>query len=336
VKHHRFVATPDDGTKSSADQDSIGWCAARPATTFRPMSAFNYQHLHYFWVVAREGSIAKATRVLDLTQPTISVQIHALERQLGEKLFARRGRNLALTDVGQIVFRFADEIFTLGRELSDTLDGRPSGRPLRFAVGISDSLPKLTTYRLLEPALQLRTPSLRVVLRTDKVERLLGDLSIHALDLVLSDTPISPTLKIRAFSHLLGDSGVTIFGSEALAKKYKRGFPKSLDGAPFLMHGESSAMRRSLEQWCATHQVRPETVAEIEDIAILQVFGQQGLGLFAAPTVVEPFLRRQYDVHVVGRLDAVRERFYAISADRKFKHPGIVAISDAARHKLFG
>lgn len=298
------------------------------------MPAINYQHLQYFWVVAREGSIAKATKVLGLTQPTISVQIHALERALGEQLFARRGRNLVLTDVGQTVHRYAEEIFALGKELSDALDGRPSGRPLRFAVGVSDSLPKLTAFKLLQPALTLAAPALHVIVRTDKVERLLGDLSIHALDLVLSDTPIAPTLKLRAFSHLLGESGVTIFGTEALARKHRRGFPKSLDGAPFLLHGETSALRRSFEQWCTTQGIRPVAVAEIEDVAILQVFGQEGLGLFAAPTVAEPFLRRQYGVHVVGRLPQVKERFFAISADRKYQHPGIVAISDAARETL--
>ena len=298
------------------------------------MPAINYQHLQYFWVVAREGSIARATKVLELTQPTISVQIHALERALGEQLFARRGRNLVLTDVGQTVYRYADEIFSLGKELSDALEGRPSDRPLRFAVGVSDSLPKLTAFRLLEPALTLRAPALHVIIRTDKVDRLLAELSIHALDLVLSDTPVAPTLKLRAFSHPLGESTVTVFGTEALARKYRRGFPRSLDGAPFLLHGEGSALRRSFEQWCAAQGIRPASVAEIDDVAILQVFGQEGLGLFAAPTVVEAFLRRQYGVHVVGRLPQVKERFFAISGDRKYQHPGIVAISDAARDTL--
>lgn len=298
------------------------------------MAALNFQHLHYFWVVAREGSIARATRVLGLTQPTISVQLRALERTLGEQLFARRGRNLVLTDVGQMVYRYAEEIFALGRELSDALEGRPSDRPVRFNVGVSDSLPKLTAYRLLEPALTRQSPALHVTIRTDKVDRLLGELSTRALDLVLSDTPVAPTLKLRAFTHPLGESGVTIFGNAALAKQHRRGFPQSLDGAPFLLHGESSALRRSFEQWCTAHHVRPVAVAEIEDVAILQVFGQQGLGLFAAPTVAEAFLRRQYQVHVVGRLPQVKERFYAISADRKYQHPGIVAIADAARDTL--
>lgn len=298
------------------------------------MPSINYQHLHYFWVVAREGSIARATKVLGLTQPTISVQVHALERALGEQLFARRGRNLVLTDVGQTVFRFADEIFALGRELSDALDGRPSSRPVRFAVGVSDTLPKLTAYRLLAPALALRQPALHVIIRSDKVERLLADLTIHALDLVLADTPVSPTLKLRAYSHPLGDSGVSVFGAPALARTHRRRFPASLDGAPFLFHGEGSALRRSFERWCQSEGIRPQAVAEIDDVAILQVFGQQGLGLFAAPTVVESFLQRQYGVQVVGRLPEVRERFYAISADRKYQHPGIVAISEAARTTL--
>lgn len=274
--------------------------------------------------------------MLGLTQPTISVQLKALERELGEQLFARRGRNLVLTDQGQVTFRYADEIFGLGRELVTTLAGQPTGRPVRFAVGISDALPKLTAWKLLEPAFAPGGPPLRVTCRTDKVDRLLGELAIHQLDLVLADVPVPPTLRLRAFNHLLGECGVTIFGTAPLARKHRRRFPQSLDGAPFLLHGETSALRRSLEQWFAARGVRPQVVAEVEDVAILQVFGQEGLGLFAAPTVAEASVKASYHVEVVGRLDDVRERFYAISADRKLKHPAVVAISDAARDHLFG
>jgi len=294
----------------------------------------NFHHLHYFWTVAREGSIARATKVLGVAQPTISGQIRELERAIGEKLFERRGRNLVLTGTGHVVARYAEEIFSLGRELLESVHGHPTGGPLRFTVGVSDSLPKLTTWRILQPALALRQPC-RMVLRIDKTERLLSELAVHALDLVIADQPVPPVLRVRAFNHLLGECGVTIFGQPAEAQKLRRGFPGSLQGAPFVLQTENTALRRSLDQWFDAHGIRPAIVAEVEDVALLQVLGQHGMGLFAAPSVVEDEIRQQYGVHVVGRLDAVRERFYAITVERKLKHPAAVAIQEAARGKLF-
>ena len=299
------------------------------------MPSLNYQHLYYFWVVAREGSIAAATKKLFVAQPTISAQIHALERAMGEKLFARRGRNLVLTEMGHVALRYADEIFTLGNEFLETMRGRPTGSPQRFAVGISDALPKLTTVRLLQPALALGEP-FRLVFRIGKTETLLADLAIHALDLVLADAPVPPTVKIRAFNHPLGESAVSVFGTDQHAARYAPGFPHSLDGAPFLLQTENTALRRSLDQWFAAENVRPHIVAEVEDVALLQVLGQQGMGLFAAPSVVEDEVSRAYGVRVIGRLESVRERFYAISVERKLSHPAVVAISEAARTELFG
>lgn len=293
----------------------------------------NYHHLQYFWVVAREGSIARAARTLGVTQPTISGQLRALDRHLGERLLERRGRGLVLTEIGQVVLRYADEIFALGHELESTVRGRPTGRPLRFAVGISDALPKLTTYRLLRPALHV-APAPRLVLRIDKTDRLLADLAIHGLDMVLTDTPVSGPIRVRAFNHLLGESGVTIFAPATEAARIRRRFPRSLDGAPFLLQTENTALRRSLDEWLAGEGLRPEVVAEVEDIAILQVLGQAGLGCFAAPTVVEREIERQYGVKAVGRPDGVRERFYAVSVERKLKHPAVLAISKAARATL--
>jgi LysR family transcriptional activator of nhaA len=295
----------------------------------------NYHHLLYFYVVAREGSIARATRVLGLTQPTISGQLRTLERALGERLFERRGRNLVLTEPGHVIYRYAEEIFSLGDELMRTLQGQPSGGPLRFAVGVSDSLPKLTTYRLLAPALALAHP-MRLVLRIGKTDQLLADLSIHALDLVLADQPINPGVKVRAFNHLLGESSVTVFAPPAQAEKLRRNFPRSLHDVPFVLPTQGTALRRSLDLWFEQEGIHPVIAAEVEDVALLQVLGQEGVGLFAAPTVVEDEIKKAYNVRPVGRLDEVKERFYAISIDRKLKHPAVLAISQAARTELFG
>jgi LysR family transcriptional activator of nhaA len=298
------------------------------------MRPLNYHHLHYFAVVAREGSIARATRILGLSQPTISGQLRLLERSLGEKLFERSGRNLVLTDMGHVVARYADEIVALGSELLDTVAGRPSAGPLRFVVGVSDALPKLTTWRLLTPALGL-SESMRLVLRVGKTEQLLSDLSVHTLDLVLADEAAGPGSRIRAFNHPLGECGVTVFGTERLRSRYRKGFPESLAGAPLLLPTTNTPLRRSLDSYFERTGVHPAIAAEVEDVALLQVLGGQGLGLFAAPSVVETEIRRQYGVQVVGRLTDVIERFYAISLDRKLKHPAVLAIAAAARDRLF-
>ncbi len=298
------------------------------------MAWLNYHHLLYFWTVAREGSITRAGDVLHLTQPAISAQLRTLERALGEKLFERRGRQLALTDTGRLVYRYAEEIFTIGRELQETLAGRPTGRPPRLIVGVVDSMPKLMIYRLLEHAVRGAEP-VRLVLREGTVERLLADLAIHGVDVVLSDAPVPPTVRIKAFSHLLGECGVTVFGTPTLFEAHRRRFPISLDGAPFLLPMEGTTLRRSLDDWFAGLDIRPNMVAEIEDSALLKVFGQAGVGLFAAPTAVEREVRRQYGVRVVGRVEAIRERFYAISAERRIRHPAVLAISTSARRDLF-
>ena len=294
----------------------------------------NYHHLQYFAVVAKEGSIARAARRLGVSQPTISAQLRELQRTLGEPLVERKGRGLVLTEMGQLAARYADEIFSLGTELFDTMRGRPATGPGRFTVGISDSLPKLTTFRLLQPALALPQAS-RLVLRIDKTERLLADLVTHGLDLVLADQPVPPSVKARAYNHLLGECGVTVFATPGVAPRYRRHFPRSLIHAPFVVPTENTALRRSLDQWFATTQIRPRIVAEVEDAAMLQVLGQQGMGLFAAPSVVESAIRQSYGVHVVGRIDAVRERFYAITVERKLKHPAAVAILETARSETF-
>jgi len=299
------------------------------------MEWLNYHHLLYFWVVACHGSVTRAAAELRLAQPTVSTQLRTLENMLGEKLFARTGRRLVLTDVGRLVFRYADEIFGLGRELLETVKGRPTGQPMRLTVGIADAVPKLIAYRLLRPALAVAEP-VRIICREDMPDRLLAELAVHGLDLVLSDTPIGPTTKVRAFNHLLGECGVTFFGTPALARTRRRGFPRSLGGAPVLLPTDNTALRRSLDDWFESEDVRPRVVSEFEDSALLMAFGQAGMGLFPAPSAIERQVRSQYGVVVVGRLDAVCERFYAISGERRLKHPAVVAISEAARQRVFG
>ncbi|MGE0864860.1 MAG: transcriptional activator NhaR [Vicinamibacterales bacterium] len=297
------------------------------------MEWLNYHHLLYFWTVARQGTIARASEELRLAQPTISGQIRALEHQLGEKLFQRAGRNLVLTEIGHVVYRYADDIFSIGRELMDTLKDRPTGRPVRFQVGVADEVTKIIAYRLLEPALRL-TPAVQIVCRDGAPERLLTELATHALDLVIADTPISPAIKVKAFSHPLGETTVTVFGTARLAAARRKNFPQSLDAAPFLLPTDGKTLRRTLDHWFDQQGIRPRIVAEVDDSALLTTFGQAGAGLFVAPTVIEKEVMRQYGVVPVGRLDAVRERYFAISVERRLKHPAVVAISEAANEML--
>jgi LysR family transcriptional activator of nhaA len=296
--------------------------------------SLNYRHLYYFWTVAREGSITRACKQLHVTQPAISTQLHKLEEQLGEPLFAKSGRGLALTDAGRMAFEYADEIFTLGRELTETIRGRPTGKPMRLTVGVTDAFPKLLAYRILAPALRM-DPPVHLVLHDDRPERLFADLSIKEVDLVLTDAPLPPTAPIRAYNHLLGECGVTFFAAPALAETYASGFPGSLQDAPMLLPAEGTTLRRSLGQWFGTVGVEPRTVAEVGDSALLKTFGQAGIGLFASPSAIEAEIRRQYGVGVVGRVEEIRERFYAISVERKLKHPAVVALSEVAREALF-
>lgn len=298
------------------------------------MAWLNYHHLLYFWTVAREGSITRACGVLNLTQPAISAQIRTLERSLGEKLFEKRGRNLALTETGTMVYRYADEIFALGRELQQTLAGHPSGLPARISVGVVDAIPKLLVYRLLAPALRA-SPPVRIVLREARLENLLADLALHKLDIIFSDTTVPHSMRVKAFSSLLGECGVTVFGTKALAKSRRLRFPASLDGAPFLLPTENTTLRRSLDAWFDRKGLKPSIVAEIEDSAVLKALGQAGIGLFVAPSAIEREVRRQYSVSVVGRIPEVQERIYAIAGDRKIRQPAVLAITGAARHNLF-
>lgn len=298
------------------------------------MDWLNYHHLLYFWTAARAGSIAAACAELRLAQPTISAQIHALERAFGVKLFQKSGRGLTLTEAGRAAYRYADDIFALGRELRESMAGRPVASVPRLTVGVADVLPKLVAYRLLWPALMV-PEAVRLECVEASPTQLLTRLSLNELDLVLSDAPIDPHVKVRAFNHLLGESPVVVFGTSSLAARHRRGFPQSLDGAPFVLPTRGTILRRSLDRWFEQQRVRPAIVGEFEDSALLKVFGQAGMGLFVAPSVVAEDVQERYDVKVVGRLPDVRESYYAISAERTLRHPAVAAITRAARDRLF-
>lgn len=294
------------------------------------MEWLNYHHLYYFWMSAREGSIAKASAKLCVSQPTISAQVRALEDGLGERLFERAGRRLELTEAGRLVVRYADEIFLLGKEMRDTLKGRPSSRLPALTVGISDVMPKMVAHRLLSPILQ-GGDGLRLVCREEKTEALFADLASQRLDALLTDAPLPPGAKVKAFSHLLGRCGIVCFGREPAASRYRKGFPASLDGAPLLLPTENTLLRRDLDRWFDALSVRPSVVGEFDDSALLKVFGQAGAGLFLAPAYVEKEIRAQYRVAVVGRTEDVTESFYLISPERRVKNPAVARLLETAR-----
>lgn len=298
------------------------------------MDWLNYHHLLYFWTVGKEGGISRAAEKLNLAQPTLSSQIKSLEKSLGVELLKRSGRTVALTEIGHVVFNYADEIFSLGQELKESIKGNaPTGR-LKLTIGVPDVLPKLVVYHLLKPALTL-PEGVQLVCYEGKSQDLLADLALHKIDVVLADSPLTPQIHVRAFNHLLGECGVSVFATRKLATQYKRNFPESLNGAPFLLPTQNTTLRRALETWFDSTGILPHVVHEFEDSAVLKVFGQEGEGLFVVPSAIEQEVKRQYSVSLVGRIEEVKERFYAISVERKLRHPAVVAISDAARNTLF-
>lgn len=299
------------------------------------MDRINYHHLMYFWLVAREGSLTAAAAKLRLSHPTLSGQIRTLEASLGEKLFERQGRRLVLTEMGRIVHGYAEEIFALGNEMLDTVRGQPTGRSLRLVVGIAEVVPKQVAKMILDPA-RRKPINARIVCREDKAERLLAELGAHSVDVVLSDRPLPAGGGLRAFNHLLGECGITIFARGPLARRHRADFPRSLHRAPMLMPTESTALRRALEQWFDAKGVRPRIEAEFDDLALMKAFGQDGRELFPAPSLIESAVKRQFGVEVVGRIHEVRERFYAISPERRIRNPAVIAICEKARSDLFG
>lgn len=295
----------------------------------------NLKHLRYFWSVASHGSIARASEVLYLTPQTISGQLRELEKQVGGKLFRRDGRQLVLTERGRMVFSYADEMFRLGLELQDVLAGRTPGSVITVKVGVAMVVPKLLAYRVLQPALQM-SEQVRLICHEAPLVDLLADMSVHKLDAVLADSPVSPALNIRAYNHPLGQSGITFFGVPERAEALRADFPASLDGMNMLMPSSGSNLRRSLENWFEQHAIEPVVVAEFEDRALMKAFGEGGAGVFTTPTAVEQDVLDKYGVAVIGRTEEINERFYVISPERRIKHPAVTAITESARTELFG
>lgn len=291
-------------------------------------TGLNFRHLYYFWVVAKEGSVTRAAERLDVAVQTISAQLSLLEQAIGKALLAPQGRRLVLTEAGRTALAYADQIFLLGEQMQDALAASDLDQTMRLTVGISDSLPKLIASRLLEAALRL-PQRVKLVCYEDNFESLLGDLSVHKLDVVLTDRPVPSGTNLRVFSHLLGESDITLFGVPALAKNFRATFPVSLNGAPLLLPTRNNAIRGRIEQWLEANDLRPNVVGEFDDNALLNTFGRSGLGLFPAPSALALDVEQQFGAVPVGELPQVREQFYAISNERKIKHPAVDAILSA-------
>ena len=298
------------------------------------MAALNFKHLRYFWTVAKTGSIARAAVQLNLTPQSISGQLSEFEDSLGVELFRRAGRNRELTDAGRSILRYAEEIFTIGDELLGALHDQKMVKTLSFRVGVADSVSKSIAYRLVEPALKLSEP-VRLVCREGRLASLLAELSIHRLDMIIADQAMPANLNVRGYSHLLGESGLTVFGKSRLLVGRSGGFPALLDKAPFLLPGEDASIRPKLIQWFEANKLRPRIVGEFDDSALVKAFGQAGAGFFVAPTAIVEHVCEQYKVAAIGHIDAVQEHLYAITTERRLTHPAIVAISKAAREDVF-
>lgn len=293
------------------------------------MAELNYKHLHYFWVVAKEGGVTRAGNKLGVAAQTISGQLALLERSLGVSLLAPAGRGLTLTEAGRVALSYADRIFNLGEQMVEALDGCGGEGALRLSVGILDALPKLTAHRLLQPVMSLGKP-VRLVCYEGELDELMSDLALHRLDVVLSDRPVASSGNLRVFSHALGEHAVSLYGTPELAKKYAKGFPQSLSGAPLMLPTRTNALRGRLEQWFEGNELRPQIVGEFEDSALMETFGRQGLGLFPALTMLGAEIAGQLGAQPVGELAGVSEQVFAISGERRIRHPGVEAILAAS------
>ena len=296
-------------------------------------NTLNYRHLYYFWIVAKEGSITRAAERLDVAIQTISAQLGLLEQSIGKALLAPQGRRLMLTEAGRVALAYADQIFLLGEQMQEVLADSDIGRTMRLTVGLSDSLPKVIASRVLEAALHL-PQRVKLVCYEDDFESLLGDLSVHKLDVVLTDRPVPSGTTLRVFSHLLGESDIALFGVPKLAERYQSDFPGSLHGAPLLLPTRNHAIRGRLDHWFEVHEVRPEVVGEFDDNALLNTFGRSGIGLFPGPSALARDVKEQFGAVSIGAMQ-VKEQFYAISNERKIKHPAVEAILSEVHGKVF-
>lgn len=286
----------------------------------------NYHHLRYFWAVAREGSLREASEKLRVSQPSMSTQINLLEEALGENLFRPRGRSLELTEFGQMIYGYAEEIFALGGEILGSAKLVPGVRSLRLHVGIVDSFPKLMSYDILRPVFE-HQPVVQLTCHEGKLADLLAQLNTHRLDLVLADEPASPGISGKVFNHLLESSAITFCAMPGLAKSLKGRFPRNLDGAPALLPTQNCSLRRDLEKWFANSGVQPRVVAEFEDAALAKIAAMDGRGFMVVPTVVASEAIERYGFVALGRTKEIETQFYAITAERRFTHPAILAIT---------
>lgn len=299
------------------------------------MASLNYKHLRYFWMVAKWGSIAAASKELHLTPQSISGQLRELEESLGVDLLRKVGRGLEVTEAGRRIFSYADEIFALGNELLESARDKSATHIRPFRVGIADSVPKSVAYRVVEPALHLGD-AVRLICREGQLAALLGQMAVHHLDMVIADRPMPTNLNVRGYNHLLGQSDLTVVGHARLAQSLPSEFPALLDKAPFLLPGEDVASRPRLVQWFEAQGLNPHIVGEFDDSALLKAFGQAGAGLFAVPTAIAEYVSQQYGVQPLGRIESVVEQLFAITNERRLTNPAIVAVVKATRREVFG
>lgn len=298
------------------------------------MEWLNYHHLRYFWTVARKGGVRKAAEELHVSQPSISAQLRLLEESLGQKLFRRSGRNLVLTETGQLVLDYADEIFSAGRELMNAVKQRPGKHPVRVNIGLTDAFPKLIAFQILRAAFRSEA-AVHMICREGEIGPLVSHLQAHRLDIVLADEPASSALKAKTFNHRLGRSGITFCAVPSLAAKLRRNFPQSLDGAPALLPTQNMGMRAALETWFDSKAIRPRLVGEFEDSALMEVCSTGGRGFTAVHTVVDRAALKHFGLRVIARVDECGTDFYAITAERRVKHPAAVAITEHAYSSVF-
>ncbi|MCL1887091.1 MAG: transcriptional activator NhaR [Betaproteobacteria bacterium] len=295
----------------------------------------NYRHLYYFWVVAKEGGVTRAAERLGVAVQTISMQLSLLEKAMGKTLFAPQGRRIVLTEAGRLALGYADQIFMLGEQLQEAFAEDDIGQSIRLTVGISDSLPKLIAYRLLEVVLRI-SQRVRIECYEGEFEMLLADLALHKLDVVLTDRPVNAGSSLRVFSHELGDCKICLFGTESLARSYREHFPASMNGAPVLLPTRNNTLRSRLDQWFEINGLRPNIVGEFEDSALLMTFGRSGLGMFPAPLMLAADIKEQFNAVPIGELEEIREYYYAVLAELKIRHPAVETILSASHVGVCG